>query len=610
MTEGTEFTINLVNKAAGPALAMQKQMRDVMKVFDQTKRVLEAPASKSGALSDWQKMVSKARLSQIKDFSKSNAAAMRPPAVPAPSGGGLLDTLAGVAGGSLVVDALEAVGAAALGAVVGVAKLTASFVEAGLQGAAFADSSTKAIGYLTDNALHAGQVFDDVRHEAQDLGLDVNETVGSFQKLLAAQFSVGQSKSLIAMGADLRAIGASAEEVQRSIYAISEIKSIGTLQKRQERMLQMAGISGELIDKALMARTGIKTKGGIDLARKKNLIDADTAIEAIKDAVMMKTHEKAIGDVGRDRAKTQLRGMLDSFGAAIKNFWDDIGKKMDPGVTRIAKLISGTLGKLQNDPQIAGLGTFLLAKFEQFTVFVKVNWPQIETMLLTGFYLIADGIKGLTGTIEFFKEHWRLLSVPIELAAFGALAFAAALGAIALVAGVVVVGIWALRIEILNVLGTIVKQAVHWYKAGKDMIDALVSGLLAGIGPLGDVIAAIAAITGLALPAIQAKLTAAANPVAAATAPVGTAAKPLQLQADPEVLLSSLATGNINGVNVNSAFKNIPDKTEAGKPAAHHEVNIGEMILHVTSAAGDDPNATGGKIGAAIRAELQKMLKG
>lgn len=595
---GAEFTVRLVNQITGPARAIQKQMRDVTKATGDMKRALDAPAAKSSALSDWDKMVSKAKLSQIKDFSKSRAAAMKPPKVPTPevpgAGSGGLTGMLAMAGPegmaiAAVAAAVAAVTAGVFEAGKAVVSLGVNFVETALEAGRFAESSTKAIGYLTDNALHAGTVFDDVRHLAQSLGLEVNSTVEGFQKLLAAQFTVGQAKGLIKMGADMRAIGASAEEVQRIIYAMSEIKSIGTLQKRQERMLQMAGISGQLIDQALMKRTGIKTKGGLDLARKKGLIDADTAIAAVQDAVMMKTHEKALGDTAKKRGSGTLDGMLDRFSAGVSNFWTDVGDLMEPGAVRVAKLIEGTINKIMTNPQIAGLGTFLLAKWERFSNWVVARWPVIESTIIGGFQFIAGAITWVADALTLSDTKWRALEGVLILVA-AAFAVSAVASFMLFLPLLLLVGVVGLAIAALSLLTTwVIDQAKKWYEGGRTMVQDLILGILSMMGPLGSAMSLVGAV---ALPFVQPK---AADPNALVPIP-GMQQPYTELRPDTPSSFSALA-GTGGG------------KTEGGTPSTSNPVHIGELAVNVHAVPGDDPNQTGAKIGAAVRAELSKVLK-
>lgn len=597
------FTVRLVNQVTAPARAIQASMKGVSKAVGDAKRAVEAPASKRGALSDWDKMAAKAKLSQASDFAKQNARLIRvqkqTEAHKKAMGArmdqyhadhGVSSVVAGAAD-SLGPMALAAVTAAAVAAAAAVGYLGYKFIETALEAGRFAESATQSIGYLTDNALHAGTVFDDVRHLAQKLGLDVENTVEGFQKLLAAQFTVGQAKGLIKMGADMRAIGASAEEVQRIIYAMSEIKSIGTLQKRQERMLQMAGISGQLIDQALMKRTGIKNKAGLDKARKSGAIDADTAILAIQDAVMSKTHEKALGDVGAARASSTINGLLDSAKAGVENFWIDTGQKMMPGATRIVALIAGTVGKLANDPKIAGLGEFLLAKWEKFTNWVVAIWPTVEATIIGGFHLIADVIEWVGNALTLSETKWDAIKGVLMLVG-AAFAFAELAAFLLFLPLLLLIGIVGLVIFELGRLTTwVVDQAKKWYEGGRTMVQNLILGILSMMGPLG---AAMSMIATIAIPAAPAH---GAAPPAAVPIP-GMQAPPTVLQPDfsTSSTLSALA-GTGSG-----------SKTEGGTPTTGNPVHIGELSVHVKSDS-QDPQALAAQLGPAVRAELRKVLK-
>jgi len=605
MSDGAEFTVRLVNQVMAPSKAIQKQMRDIRGAFGDTKRVLEAPSPKRGAVSDWQKMVSKARLSQMKDFSKSHAAAMKVPAPTPSGGGGLLDTVAGVAGGNFVVDAVKAVAGATLGAITGVARLGEQFVETGLRAGAFAESSTKAIGYLTDNALHAGTVFDSVRHLAQELGLGVEDTVHSFQRLLAAQFTVGESKELIKMGADLRAINASAEEVQGVLLAITQIKSKGRLQAQEMLQLQERGLSAELVYAALGKTLG-KTRAEVMKLQTAGKIGGDVAIEAIKSAIVFKTHEDKLGDVGKNRADTQLQGMLDKLMAGIENFWIDVGTKMTPGATRVANLIAGTIGRLADDPKVAGLGAFMLAKFEKFTNWLQAKWPQIEATVVGGLYLVADSIKFVTQLLESSKPTWMAIGALMAGMAGIAAVLAASILVIGVVAAAAAGAVMAVGFAIGFGLAFITDNVIKWYRAGKALIDALIDGILAGLGPLGNALSGVAAIVSVISSVVHL-----AAPVEWPDGPKQTdrVFKPIAIAPDPEAA-GLPAANNISGANAALSAGSGSNKTEAGNEAGGNRVHIGNLNIPVTANPGDDPTEFGAKVGAAVRAEVSKILKG
>src|SRR4029079_13700266 len=103
---------------------------------------------------------------------------------------------------------------------------------------------------------------------------------------------------------------ADAEHVQRIMYALAEIKSIGSLQQRQKRMLQMAGVSGQLIDEALQRRMGLNSPEAVHKLQKKGGIGADDAIAAIEEAAMHTAHEGPLGQAGTTFANVKMAGML------------------------------------------------------------------------------------------------------------------------------------------------------------------------------------------------------------------------------------------------------------------------------------------------------------
>lgn len=420
-SDSASFTVRLINQVTAPARQIQAATAQVEGAMRSLKKSMDLPTPKRSPLSDWDKMLSKAKLSQAKDFAaqhkkmldEQNKASKEPGML-----GKLWDqlgpaALSGGVAGAVAAGMTEVIGLAK-SAVSAIVDVGAAFFHASLEAAAFADRSTLAIGYLTDRVDLAGGIFDSVRHSSQELGLNVEETMGSFQKLLAAQFTIGQSKALVKMGADMQAIGASGEEVQRILYAMTEIKSIGSLQKRQERMLQMAGISGKLIDEALMKAGGFKDQKGVDTARKKNKISADVAMQAIIEAVKHKTHEAQLGDVGRHFADSTLTGMQQQLAAGAENLFVDIGQRILPGVTQIAQLIKGTIGKLADDPQIHDFANRMLIEFQRFAGWTVENWPQIEAIVIGTTHAIADTITFVAQSLDAGTERGKNFRAVLE----------------------------------------------------------------------------------------------------------------------------------------------------------------------------------------------------
>lgn len=306
-----------------------------------------------------------------------------------------------VSGGvGLVGDALKEIGHLAVDAALEVGHLGVKFAEASLEAGAFAERSQLAIGFLTHNAGAAKGVFDDVRQEAQDLGLNVDETVHSFQRLLAMQFSVGQSKELVKMGGDMQAIGADAEHVQRLLYAISEIKGIGTLQQRQVRMLEMAGVSGELINEALAKRLNVTTTAQVKKLQRKGQIDAAVAIDAIEEAVMHKVGESHLGEAGAKFAQTTITGQLGAAEAKARNFMLNIGEAITPVEERIGARLGSLFDQALQNPHLAELGDKILGDLNGVADWIDGHWPEIESDFNKGVDDIVLGAQRIEAEVK------------------------------------------------------------------------------------------------------------------------------------------------------------------------------------------------------------------
>jgi tape measure domain-containing protein len=292
-----QFELRIKEQGAQQAAAAMQKLEKSLKDTAKTAQSFDASKFWKQELAQIDKL--ERAQNRVLNFARKQAGV-----APAKRGGIGSATEAGLVAGAttfglgLAEEALKEIASLGIEAVKSVAELALKFGEAAAEASAFAERSQLAIGFLTHDMPGARAAFDDVRQEAQSLGLNVEETVGSFQRMLAMQFSVGQSKDLIKLGGDLQAVGADAEHVQRLLYAITEIKGLGTLQQRQVRMLEMAGVSGELINEALAKRLGVTTTAQVKKLQKKGQIDAATAIDAIEEAVRHKVGESQLGEAG------------------------------------------------------------------------------------------------------------------------------------------------------------------------------------------------------------------------------------------------------------------------------------------------------------------------
>lgn len=575
-SDAASFTVRLVNQVTAPARQVQQSMAGVTKAMQSAQRAMAAPAPKRGAMSEWDKMAAAAKRSQASDMARHQAAVTRAQETAAKKQQALqqkfaqshadhgMNALLAEGGSELALGATAAIAAAGIAAAAAVGYMGYKFAEASIEAGVFAEKSQLAIGFLTNNAPQAAEQFDQVRHMAQNLGLEVNETVGSFERLLAMQFSVGRSKDLIKMAADMQAIGANGEEVQRILYAISEIKSMGTLQKRQERMLQMAGISGTLIDSALMKHMGIQSHDALEKARKGNKIGSDVAVDAIMEAVMHKTHESNLGDAGAAFASKTMAGMTAAFHAKVDNMFTDVGALLMPGVTKMFGLFSDIFTAITTDPKILGVGQFLLESFNVFTDWVDQNWGAIVGTFVTGAEWLAATIEFVVGMFDSSTMQGKIMIGVLE-------AVAVVLGVVTLAGAMLTGGAWL----IVAAIGAVV-YAIDW--------------LIGKVKALGEWIQFGGADS--------------------YTAAVDAAKLPQITDVNGYTTAGSGANDNngvpsISAASGISALQGMASATESGSPVDSHAVDMSGMQIHVTSRDGESPE----ELAQRIHSEIAKIMR-
>lgn len=592
-----EFTVRLVNQVMAPARQIKAAMGDVEKAFKSAQRTMAAPTPRRGATSDWDRMLAGAKRSQTADFAKQNIAAIRQQTralkEQEAEHHAIRESMNHIVGGA-AMGGMVAFAAAGYATAAAVGYVAYRFGEASVQAAMFAQTSRLAMSFLIGNAATAAVQFDSVRKEAQQLGLDVENTQHSFQKLLAAQFSIGKSRELIRMGSDLQAIGASADDVAGALLAITQIKSKGRLQAQEMLQLQERGISSELVYGALQRRLG-KTKDQVQALQQKGKIGGDDAIEAILEAVRHKTGTTFAGQAGANFANNTITGMIGQGRAALSNFFIDVGDAILPGITNIAGKIKDVVTLIANDPKVAELGTFLLNRFEYFTLWLDANWPRISGLLVDGARFMVDAIRFVVdafdeGTTQGKVFHGLLvgLGAAFVLGAGLATAIAGAMTGLVFVLGIVPYAIY----QAVTVIG----QAIDWLAQKLGLLGGNVQG---GGGAAGG-----AGASG-GLSTVGQILTA---PLAPMLGPLGFMAGAL---AGPSIPAANDNGRRIEGVTAGNAAQTLGSiqQTEAGKETGGKSVSIaGGLNVQVTAPEGSDPESFAQRISTAVHSELLKHL--
>jgi tape measure domain-containing protein len=240
----------------------------------------------------------------------------------------------GIGGVGLAAGAATlALGGMAVALGVSVAKTSAEY-------AVFGQNAKLAFNRLAKYGASGEKIFRHVGELAVELGLDVKDTTKQYTKFLGLQFSPKTADKMVKLGADMRALGASSEEVGSIWDALGKIKSKTVFQGDQLLQLELAGVSGELIWKELSHALG-KTQAEARKMMSAGKIDADTALVAIEKAINQKLGQKEAGETGKQFADTTIDGMVGKMKARGQLVAVALGERLAPSLQRIASMTLG-----------------------------------------------------------------------------------------------------------------------------------------------------------------------------------------------------------------------------------------------------------------------------
>ncbi|APU89265.1 putative phage tail protein [Virus Rctr16k] len=391
-----------------------------------------------------------------------------------------------VGAGTVLGNVLSSVGRMALDAGIALARMGAeaalAFGKATLDAAEFAQSTRMSLGMVLKDSAAGGKAFDDMRKLAARLGLDVRKTTEQFRDLLAMQFTMGQATDIVKMTGDMQALGAKADEVQRVIKAMTDIKAKGSLQMEELRsQLGDAKISTELV----IAELAKMRKVGPDAIRKMitaGKIGADEGVQAVQLAVMQKLGIKRLGQAGEKFADSTIAGMKGRLKGAWENLWIDLGDKVVPALSKMKPIVDDILGALES-PEAKKVIDAIGATIDGMVTTIRAAWPTVREFLAgfgkgfgKGFdnamKALGPGLAKLTGNQE------NLQNMAIVAQALGEGLGLAAAGAAALV--VMFANVGAAFDEAFGVLD-FEKLTGDLKAAGTRLGTALVDGFVVGI---------------------------------------------------------------------------------------------------------------------------------
>lgn len=348
-------------------------------------------------------------------------------------------------------------------------ELAGAAVMAGAKFVTFGQESRMAFDSLAKNGASGEDLFEHAGALARRFGLDLFETTNQYKKFLALQFDPAGADRMIRMGADLRALGATAADVQGVFTALGQIKGKGKLQAEElQGQLAERGISREVVFEEIGKLTG-KDMSGVEKLMQQGKVDATTGLQAIENAIKRQLNESNLGEMGAKAADTTLRGLMGKFDAwadstGVKLF-DKVAAPLTTALggafSTFTEFLSSPQGAATIDKIAGGLGKAAEFAVDLAGVFgpaFMATWDQLSAGAAPFFEMLggADGVS----TVQMLGTALG------QVAALG-VAFAISLGVVT--AGAVALGgaIWNLGTAIVGgfaeTWGLAIGKVIDWW---------------------------------------------------------------------------------------------------------------------------------------------------
>lgn len=332
MADAASFVVSLVDRVSGPARAAAGQIGALTKGFRQAGDAADRARKQEEAA--WRAMGGKG--AKGGGFGSGFDA-------------GKLKSKASDAYGFVQDKAISAAKWTALGtAAIGTA-LGYSIVKNTVHMAMFEDQSKTAFKSLTGSVAGSEKAWDSSLVLARQLGMGVEDTVGSMKHLLAMQFTLPQAEEMVRMSADLQAVTGDAHSAERALRAITQIKAKGRLQAEElVGQLAEAGVSTTLVYQELQKSMNLKTTGDVQKAITAGKVDADTGIAAIKAAIGHKTHSSTAGQAGAAYAQNTYSGLLAQLKNAPQFLFVRLGEAVAGNLEKFKPLVQKIIGAIDD----------------------------------------------------------------------------------------------------------------------------------------------------------------------------------------------------------------------------------------------------------------------
>lgn len=304
-----------------------------------------------------------------------------------------------------VGKAFEVAGNAVMIAAAAAGAMVAGITIATIKMADFGQKSRAAFSMMLGGQVEGEKAFMRSRELAKELGMDIADVTGSYQRFLSMGFDKAESEQLIKMGADMTALGNSSEKVRSVLDAMGKIQATGTMQGDELMMLAEAGINIGAIYDVLGKKLG-KTRGEIVKMKEAGKITSRQAIDAIKETVLATTKQTEFGAARKVVISSTLGGGWDKLKAEFRDKMIEIADASAPALAKALAKVNARISKVMNGPDGDAMTGGIVSMVNWIASLIEDNIPTIE-----GFFrAFTEGAGEVLGPLREMASGMGFLS--------------------------------------------------------------------------------------------------------------------------------------------------------------------------------------------------------
>lgn len=222
-------------------------------------------------------------------------------------------------------------------------------------------------------------------------GFGIADTIAQVQRFNSLGFSSDQSTELVKMGGDMRALGNSAEQIQRVFLQLGQIRSKGKLQGEELIVLAENGVNLGMVYERLGKRLG-KPVEEIKKLQAAGELKSSDALNSIAETILITLGKTKLGQAGEEAANNTIGGLVGLIGTRLETGLFEAAKKGEPGLVRGFKAI---LDGIESIGGTSG-GTFLEDTLGAVSDILAAIGPQIPD-IVSGFKEAFGAASGFNG---------------------------------------------------------------------------------------------------------------------------------------------------------------------------------------------------------------------